>query len=208
MESGEVIILIFGQELWFGNKMEEFLIIPNQGRAFGIPICDDPTNQHRTLGIEAYFNTHIPMSMVGSTCGFIIWYPIYDKIDTCSHITISNKHDFYPSKHILKIYSMEEEQLSNVFNFRLINQVSSQKPCASPITRIQDDMSIHEFDRAMVNLSIILDQDRMVDRLIGNIRLYLAIWIFKNYKLNAQLGNTVTVDKEVENRFGKGKRGV
>ena len=66
MESGEVTILIFGQGLWFGNRSEKTLIKTNQCQAFGIPICDDPTNHHRPLGIEAYFSTHIPMSMVGS----------------------------------------------------------------------------------------------------------------------------------------------
>ena len=82
MESGEVIILIFEEGLWFGNRMEKTLINPNQYRYFGIPICDDPTDQHRLLGIEAYFNTHIPMSMVGSTCVFITQYPRYDYIET------------------------------------------------------------------------------------------------------------------------------
>ena len=51
IESGEVIIIIFGQGLWFGNRMEKTLINPNQCRAFDIPICDDPTDQQRTLGI-------------------------------------------------------------------------------------------------------------------------------------------------------------
>ena len=30
MKSGEVIILIFGQGLWFGNRMKKTLITPNQ----------------------------------------------------------------------------------------------------------------------------------------------------------------------------------
>ena len=30
MESGEVIIIIFGQDLWFGSSMEKTLINPNQ----------------------------------------------------------------------------------------------------------------------------------------------------------------------------------
>ena len=83
MESGEVIILIFGQGLWFGNRMEKTLINPNKFQAFVIPICDEPTYQHRPLGIDAYFKTRIPMPMVGSTYGFIYWYPTDNNIDTC-----------------------------------------------------------------------------------------------------------------------------
>ena len=75
MESGEVLILIFGQDLWFGNRMDKTLIKPNQCQAFGIPIFDEPINQHRPLGIEVYSDTHIIISMVGSTCGFITQYP-------------------------------------------------------------------------------------------------------------------------------------
>ena len=59
MESGEVIIFIFGQGLWFGNRMEITLINPNKYRAFGIPIFDEPNNQQRPLVIEAKIKTPI-----------------------------------------------------------------------------------------------------------------------------------------------------
>ena len=53
LDSGEVVILEFGQGLWFGNRMEKSLIKPNQCQKFGIQICNEPTNLHRKLGIEA-----------------------------------------------------------------------------------------------------------------------------------------------------------
>ena len=52
MELWEVIILIFGQRLWIGKRMEKILINLNQCRSFHIPICDDPADQHRPLWIE------------------------------------------------------------------------------------------------------------------------------------------------------------
>ena len=152
MDLGEFIILIFGQGLWFGNRMKKYLIKPIQCRYFVIPICDDPTNQKRPLGIEADFNTRIPMSIVGYTCVFITWYPTYDEVETCWQITIKNEHDWGPSKHIFDIYSMEEEQSSNVFNLRWKNQGRIQTPCAPPVTYIQDYVYIHDFDTVMVNL--------------------------------------------------------
>ena len=69
---------------------------------------------------------------------------------------------------------MEEEQRSNVFNLRWINQVRSQTPCDPPFTYIQDDMDIHDFDREMVNVSIRISQDLMVDRIIWNIRVSMT----------------------------------
>ena len=56
-----------------------------------------------------------------------------------------------------------------MFNFRSINQVRGQTPFAPPVIFIQGDMSIHDFDREMVNVSIRLAQDLMVDRLVENI---------------------------------------
>ena len=52
LDSGEALILEFGQGLWFGNRMEKSLINPNQCQKFGIKICDDPTDPHRKLVIE------------------------------------------------------------------------------------------------------------------------------------------------------------
>ena len=52
LDSGEMVILLFGQGLWFGDRMDKSLINPYQCRAYGIPLCDDPTNPSRRLGIE------------------------------------------------------------------------------------------------------------------------------------------------------------
>ena len=69
---------------------------------------------------------------------------------------------------------MKEEQRRNVFNLKLINQVRSQTLCAPPVTYIQDDMVMHDFDRAIVNVLIGLAQDIMVNRLIGNMRVSMT----------------------------------
>ena len=53
LDSGEVVILNFGQGLWFGIKMEKSLINPNQCQNIGIQIYDDPTDPYRKLVIEA-----------------------------------------------------------------------------------------------------------------------------------------------------------
>ena len=74
--------------------------------------------------------------MVGSTCGFITRYPTDHNIETCQHITVSDEHNWDPSKNIFKISSIEEYQSSNVFNLGSINQVSSQKPYATHVTYI------------------------------------------------------------------------
>ena len=61
-----------------------------------------------------------------------------------------------------------------MFNLRTINQVRMQTPCAPPVTYIKDEIAIHDFNTDMVNISIRLAQDLMVDRLIGNIRVSMT----------------------------------
>ena len=69
LESGDLIVLEFGEELWFENRMEKSLINPNQCLKFGIQICNDPSNPHLNLGIEASQDLFIPIKMEVSTCG-------------------------------------------------------------------------------------------------------------------------------------------
>ena len=80
LDSEGVVILEFGQDFWFGNRMEKLLINPNEYQNFGIKICDDPTNPHRNLGIEASEDLFIPMKMEGSTCGIVTHPPTDNEI--------------------------------------------------------------------------------------------------------------------------------
>ena len=52
LDSGGVLILEFGQGLWFGNRMVKMLINPNKCQKFGIQICDYTTDLHRKFVIE------------------------------------------------------------------------------------------------------------------------------------------------------------
>ena len=51
-ESGETIVLIFNQILWYGNRLPISLINPNQLRHNGYRVCDDITDGDRFFGIE------------------------------------------------------------------------------------------------------------------------------------------------------------
>jgi len=96
--NGEVIILIFGQGLWFGNRMERSLINPYQCRAFGIGLCDDLTDPNgRKLGFECK-NDFIPLEMNGTTCGLKTRYPTDEEIDECNQIILSHEEDWDPTQ--------------------------------------------------------------------------------------------------------------
>ena len=86
----------------------------------------------------------------------------------------------------------------------LINQVRIQTPDAPPVTYIRDDMTIYDFDREMLNVSIGLAQDVMVYRLIGDIRVsmnkkgYATITNERHYLVTPEL-----LARKVGNRLRK-----
>ena len=83
LESGETIILEFGQGLWFGERMEHSLINPNQCRSYGIRVCDDPTDEYRKIGMELSDDYVVPFQMKGNTCYFQSRSPSLSEIETC-----------------------------------------------------------------------------------------------------------------------------
>ena len=78
--------------------MEKSLINPCQCRAYGISLCDDPTDPHRRMGIEGEFEAFIPPEMVRSTCGFVSRYPTEQEIETCGHVMLYDEDNWDPSK--------------------------------------------------------------------------------------------------------------
>ena len=96
LDPGEVVILELGKGLWFGNRMEKSLINPNQCQQFGIQICDDPTDPHRKLGIEASEDLFTSMTMEGPTCGLVMHPPTDDELHECQNILLSDEFDWDP----------------------------------------------------------------------------------------------------------------
>ena len=90
LDSGEVIILEFGQGLWFGNRMEKSLINPNQCQNVGIQTCNDPTNPHRNMGIESSEDMLISMTIEVSNRGLVTHPPTDEDQYECKSILLSD----------------------------------------------------------------------------------------------------------------------
>jgi len=82
--NGGTYILVINQTLWFGEKMQHTLINPNQVRAFGVSLCDDPTDPNCQLGMTIQ-DTSIPFTMMGTTYSFITRTPMSWELDNCPH---------------------------------------------------------------------------------------------------------------------------
>ena len=63
LENRSTVVLIFGQGLWFGDRMYKSLINPNQRINYSIPVCDDPTDNYRDLRLLIDENLFILIGM-------------------------------------------------------------------------------------------------------------------------------------------------
>mmetsp|Transcript_14474 Transcript_14474/g.27238 ORF Transcript_14474/g.27238 Transcript_14474/m.27238 type:complete len:168 (-) Transcript_14474:1387-1890(-) len=95
--TGKTVILHLGQCLDFHDKMNKTLLNPNQFRAFGISICDDPTDEQRPLGIQLDSNTHLPLYMNGSICSLMTLSPTNEELESCRIFDISDLNDWDPT---------------------------------------------------------------------------------------------------------------
>lgn len=105
-EHGETLILIFGQGLWFGNQMNKSLVNPNQCRAYGISVCDDPFDPYSELGFyDNASETNIPMEMHGSFCTMLTRCPTQEELEECRWIIMSNESHWDPTDPFTHLHS-------------------------------------------------------------------------------------------------------
>ena len=157
LEDGSTVILVFGQGLWFGKRIEKFLINPNQCRHYGVSLCDDPIDPHRPLAIrkERY---SIPMSMFNSSCGFESRRPTLEELENSPRITLSDTHNWNPQTVSFQISSLKEERRKwNDWDWkhskldlplsRLVSLV--ERPNGVQVPTFCDDTFISDFDRGL-----------------------------------------------------------
>ena len=170
LDDGSTILLEAGQGLYFGDEMDRSLLNPNQLRAFGVPVCDDPTDKHRRLGIDLG-EKQVPMTMKGSICGFVSRCPTDQELESYPRYQISDEHSWDPSSQIF-ISSVDVgwgEEYTPSDHTRNIFQV---------ITNSHDDYLFndshyfHEFDRALARSGLCPEQmcDRLIHDVISNKR--------------------------------------
>ena len=64
--TGDTFILVFNNALYHGDKLDHSLINPNQVRAYGIPVWDNPFDHARGMSIDVDDSLCIPLHPVGT----------------------------------------------------------------------------------------------------------------------------------------------
>ena len=96
--TGQTFILEFHQSLWFGSKLENSLINPNQCRNYGVSICDDPFDPNRSLSIYDHITEQdISLYMEGSTACLDTRVPSDKELEDCIYIVMTSDHPWNPN---------------------------------------------------------------------------------------------------------------
>ena len=171
LDQGQTLILVFGQGLWFGNRMDKSLINPNQCRAYGIGVCDDPTDPHRELGIYVDDDDIIPLSMSGSTCGLTSRAPTDEELHTCKTLTMCDEQHWDPTeaRFFRNVSSVEGGKRYSAGFSSSIMAIKHAK-CDDTLL-YSNDTHIHDFDRAMSQVSTGLAEELMIDELCNHVNI-------------------------------------
>ena len=94
-ESGMTYILVFGQSLYFGSKIDHSLINPNQLRAHRLIVDDVPKHlsydyksTHSIMDYDKTFS--IPLQLRGIISSFEVHFPSKEELDCCDWIAMTS----------------------------------------------------------------------------------------------------------------------
>ena len=104
-ETGETFILVIPEALWMPEKMSHSLVNPNQLRAYGSRVQDNPFDGRMTLS-DPEENLTVPMHLEGTNIVFSTRTPSQFELDNCQHIQLASHHEWDPSSlHISSVGS-------------------------------------------------------------------------------------------------------
>ena len=95
-ETGETSILILNEAIWMGDKMDHTLVNPNQLRAFGLTVQDNPfADAPIFISTEGHEFT-LPLHSKGTILGVTTRTPTDQELQTCSHVVLSSEYEWDP----------------------------------------------------------------------------------------------------------------
>jgi hypothetical protein len=112
-QTGETFILVVHEALWMPDSMAHSLVNPNQLRAFGSTVQDNPFGGAMSL-VDPEEVVTIPMKLDGTNVGFKTRTPTQDELDDCQHIHLSSQHEWDPSNMVVPRYNLSAVDTAGV----------------------------------------------------------------------------------------------
>jgi hypothetical protein len=95
-DTGKTTILILNEAIWMGDQMEHTLINPNQLRAYGITVQDNPFNPAPIFISSEDNEFTLPLSSKGTVLGVATRTPTGQELQTFPHVVLSSEHKCGP----------------------------------------------------------------------------------------------------------------
>jgi hypothetical protein len=89
-ETGLTYILEFHEGLWFGSRLKNSLWNPNQSRAFGLSVCDDPFDPNHELGFYDPVSDMSVLLEMDSVAFLKTRVPSINEVHSCPHIVMTS----------------------------------------------------------------------------------------------------------------------
>lgn len=124
------VALIINEALYFGPQMDHSLVNPNQIRAYGIDVSDNPFDRNRDFGIQ-HEECFIPFTTEGSTVYFDTFVTTDYQIETLRNIELTSDDEWDPNA-----VDMQKYQSRGTTRF-----VQPMK--RNPISRIASETDAH-----------------------------------------------------------------
>ena len=94
--TGETFILVIPEALWMPENMSHSLVNPNQLRAFGSLIQDNPFDGPLSL-TDPEDDVRVPMYLDGTNIVFATRTPSQFELDNCKHVQLCSEHEWNPA---------------------------------------------------------------------------------------------------------------
>ena len=94
--SGETIILIVNEALYYGNKLSHSLLNPNQIRHYGLDVQDNPYDTKYDMGITIDDTYFVRFTTNGTKVQFKSRVPTPIEMENCQHFDITSPSEWNP----------------------------------------------------------------------------------------------------------------
>ncbi len=98
-ESGEAVILIVNQALYFGNQLQHILLNPNQIGSNNVQVDDIPVHLSANSSHSIIVNEEnliIPLNLKGLISYFQVRRPTIVEIENCQHVVLTSEEEWNP----------------------------------------------------------------------------------------------------------------
>ena len=168
-------LLVADQMLWFGTKLQNSLINPNQLRAYGLVINNDPFDNTLQFGIDSE-NLFIPFDTTGTVVHFDTRVPTEWEKSQLPVILLTGE-DWNPSEEVLRPSTLtrEEKEMRSIKSL-MTRQING--------TNVKNKAKIHgEMDTSLGKISQVYNEQEFRDGLIAAVQVATS---YRESKMNVR----------------------